>query len=191
MTDAVQRGRTAPEAIQILWREHANISRVLTCLEDLVSDAAAPLEMDRLRAIFDYMEGFADTLHHPKEEHYLLPALVRRKPDLALLVQKIQEEHDESAAVMTDLRRSFEACRRDPGAAPHFRALAKDYVDFQRRHMMREDQGLLPVALEVLTDADMDALNQAFTRAEDPLIGAEHQGEFQRLFDAIVSDSPP
>jgi branched-chain amino acid transport system ATP-binding protein len=191
MTDALRRGIVAPEAVEILLREHANIFRVLGCLEELISDVAVPLETDRLRAILDFMEGFSDTLHHPKEEHYLIPALVRRKPDLALLVQKIQEEHDESAAMTTDLRRNFEACLRDPDATAHFRALAKDYCEFQYRHMMREDRGLLPVALEVLTDEDMDGLNQAFTRADDPMIGAEHQNEFQRLYDAIVSDPEP
>ncbi len=192
MSDAYLQGSAdAPEAIRILWREHSNILLVLNRFEELVSEAAGPLDLERVRAILDYMEGFADTLHHPKEEHYLMPALVRRKPDLALLVQKVQEEHDQGAAAMTELRHSFEACARDPEAATHFRALAKDYVEFQKRHMTREDWGLLPVALEILSDEDMAELTLAFTRPDDPLIGVAHQTEFQRLFDAIVSDTVP
>ncbi len=177
------------EALQIIWREHADISRVLDVLDRLVSDASTPLDRPRLGAILDYMEGFADSLHHPKEEHYLLPTLLRRKPDLALLAQKVQEEHDQAAERFANLRRTLEACARDPGAEVAFRDMATAYSAFQRLHMAREDQGLLPIALEVLNDDDWAALNNAFTRQADPLIGTARQAEYARLYQAIVAPS--
>lgn len=174
------------EALQIIWREHAQITQVLEILDRIVGDAADPLDTPRLHAILDYMEGFADSFHHPKEEHYLLPALLRRKPDLALLAQQVQEEHDQAIERFAELRRTLDTCAGNPGAAAAFREMAAAYSEFQKRHMAREDQGLLPIALEILTDDDWLALNAAFTREADPLIGTARQAEFTHLFQAIV-----
>lgn len=181
------------DAAQIIWREHATIARVLDCLRDHLrtcAESAAQPDPALLNAIVYYMEGFADALHHPKEEHYLLPALIRREPKLALLGETIQQEHVQGARMLTDLRHRIDACVTEPQTFEELRDAAEAYIEFELQHMAREDRGLLPVAMEVLSEEDWTALNKAFTRDEDPLFGTERQERFKVLFDAIMSMEP-
>ena len=177
------------EAIRVIWQEHANINRVLDCLRATVSDSERAPDPDVLAAILRYMEEFADTMHHPKEEHYLLPALVKRRPDLALLVEQVQQEHDWLTRMLTDVRRQVDAFRTDPDALNALREAAEAYIELQLTHMAREDRGLLPIALEELTDDDWHAIDEVFQRNDDPLFGARRQKEFDTLFEIILSVS--
>lgn len=177
------------EAIRVIWQEHANISRVLDCLRATVNETDRAPDPDLLAAILRYMEEFADTMHHPKEEHYLLPALVMRRPDLALLVEQVQEEHDRLTRMLTDVRRQVDAFRTDSEALDALREAAEAYIELQLTHMAREDRGLLPIALEELTDEDWRAIDDVFKRKDDPLFGAGRQKEFDTLFEIILSVS--
>jgi branched-chain amino acid transport system ATP-binding protein len=178
------------EAIRVIWQEHANISRVLDCLRTMVNDSDGALDPDLLAAILNYMEDFADTMHHPKEEHYLLPALVKRRPDLALLVEQVQEEHDRLTQMLDEMRHRLDAYRADAKELDALRDEAEAYVELQLTHMAREDRGLLPIALEELTDDDWRAIDEVFTRHNDPLFGAKRQKQFDTLFEKIVAASP-
>ena len=178
------------EAVRIIWQEHASISRVLQCLRAVMGNPEIIPDPALLTAILDYMEGFADTMHHPKEVHYLLPALVRRRPDLALLIQQVQDEHDQLSRTLSDVRRRVAAYRADPAELDGLREDVEAYVEFQLTHMAREDRGLLPVALEALSDEDWRAIDDAFARNDDPLFGAERQEKYDTLFQAIMAASP-
>ena len=178
------------EAVRVIWQEHANISRVLECLRAVISDSESAPDPDLLTAILDYMEGFADTMHHPKEEHYILPALIRRKPDFAILIQQIQDEHDRLGKTLSDLRRRLAAYRASPAELEGLRDDVEAYIEFQLTHMAREDRGLLPVALEVLTEEDWRAIDDAFARNDDPLFGADRQQKYDALFQTIMAASP-
>lgn len=178
------------EAVRIIWQEHANISRVLECLGAVMSDPENAPDPDLLSAILDYMEGFADTIHHPKEEHYLLPALIRCRPEIAPLIQQVQDEHDRLLGMLSDLRRRLEAYRAGPAELDGLRDTVEAYVEFQLTHMAREDRGLLPVALESLSDEDWRVIDDAVARSDDPLFGADRQAKYDALYLAIMAASP-
>lgn len=178
------------EAAQIIWREHANLKRVLDCLRAHLQACEGRPDVALLNAILDYIDGFVDTLHHPKEEHYLLPALIARDPGLALLGETLQQEHDQGAWMLADLRVRLEACANGPKAFEDLRDAAETYIEFELRHMAREDRGLLPVAREILREEDWAALDEAFTRNEDPLFGTVRQERFRVLFEAIMAMAP-
>ena len=54
-----------------------------------------------------------------------------------------------------------------------------------------EEDEILPVALEFLTQEDWKVINEAFSSNDNPLAGGEYKHELQKLFSLIVHIAPP
>jgi hemerythrin-like domain-containing protein len=180
-------------ALQTIRIEHHNIASVLYCLRYLLGELDkgrwAP-DFELFDIILDYMATFPEAMHHPKEEDYLLAAMQRRKPDTAQLVAVIHDEHVKGGELLKALRGRFEDYRADPASFADFKAAAEDYIDFERRHMAREERELLPLALQVLQDEDWKEIDAAFGRDDDPLFGTASRKEFQKLIHYILELAP-
>lgn len=103
------------QALDTIRREHESLAKVLTCLRHLaeaLQEGSRKPDFEILYAILDYLEGFPDTYHHPKEEEFLFKALRRRRPAAAPLLDKLHEEHAEGVALAAELRAALEAYRR-------------------------------------------------------------------------------
>jgi hemerythrin-like domain-containing protein len=61
----------------------------------------------------------------------------------------------------------FNASLGDPTGRETFVDEAREYVDLQRRHLARENQGLLPLADQLLTDEDDQAVIAEFRSREE------------------------
>ncbi len=172
-----------PEAIRIIQREHGNIDTVLSLLRRRAAEAAdgGAIDADLFAAIIDYMKSFPGSIHHPKEESHIFAALERRDPSLAPLLALLREEHEMGRALLAGLEEVLAFCRRDRSARGRFRDAVNAYVDFERRHMAREECVLLPLAAEVLTAEDWRGIDAAFARNDDPLFGTEARKPFERL----------
>ena len=182
------------DAVFIIGHEHANLATVLGHLRRVVTEIAeegrAP-DFALLGTIVDYIQGFPAVMHHPKEEHYLFPALIRRKPDVALMLEMVHNEHVRGAEMLAHLRERLPAYRDDPAQFEPFRRAALDYAEFERRHMAREDRELLPLALKVLHAEDWEPINATFQSNEDPLFGETRRRDFDALFQEITAHGTP
>ena len=61
---------------------------------------------------------------------------------------------------------------------------------FYLPNMRLEETEILPVARDKLTEADWEAIDQAFGENEDPIFGDNPKGEFDKLFSQIVASAP-
>jgi branched-chain amino acid transport system ATP-binding protein len=59
-----------------------------------------------------------------------------------------------------------------------------------RRHIMKEESDLFPLARETLTDVDWDEINSAFADSADPSFGEHALGEFRSRMSRIVNQAP-
>jgi hemerythrin-like domain-containing protein len=181
------------QAYRIIRSEHFELGLVLTCLQHLVDaleeDDWKP-DFDLLFLILDYIESFPETFHHPKEETYLFTAIRRRRPEAGRTLDQLCDEHATGVALMTDLRTALTAFMTDPTAREHFRATATSYVAAERRHIEREEQMILPIALEVLSEDDWREIDAAFAQNEHPLLNPARRAQFDRLFGLILKLVP-
>ena len=92
--------------------------------------------------------------------------------------------------MLADLHGRLDAYEADAARFGAFRDAARAYVDFERRHMAREDRELIPLALKALSEADWAEIEAAFARDDDPLFGTERRKEFDRLFWHILDFAP-
>ena len=181
-------------ALSIIREEHRSLSAVTRSLRTLARDARdrglAP-DYELFTLILDYIEGFSDRLHHPKEDEYLFAALRRRGAAANEALDVLERDHARGDELTRDLRYFLSRCRVGGAAALEaFAAAVEEYVDFYWRHMRLEEDVVLPLAERTLTEADWQPIDAAFRANEDPLFGSRPREEFRKLFQLIVNLAP-
>ena len=108
------------------------------------------------------------------------------------MLDVVEEEHRQSRAqseamigALADYELLGEA-HRDA-----FLDAVKHYAEFQWRHIEREEDQVLPLAVAILTPDDWSAIDAAFSAHQDPFTSNENIKEFRHLFREIVRLAPP
>jgi hemerythrin-like domain-containing protein len=165
-------------AIEILRKEHVNMSRLLALLEHQLSlfEAAGPADLELVRSIGEYFASFPKTCHHPKEDA-IFRAVKKHQPDIARTMADLEHEHEAVEVRLNDFLHAVDNVILDVEMPRHeFAQRARQFVEDERKHMAMEERYFFPLALETLSEAD-------WTRVD-----AELQSDTDPLFDAIVED---
>jgi len=183
-----------PTALAVIRDEHRSLVAVLQGLQFLVRDIrdrGVEPDFDLFSLIVDYIEIFPEKLHHPKENDYLFKAVRTRTAEANAVLDELEREHAQCDALIHSLRHAL-ARYRVGGAQGYeaFAAAVEDYLDFHWKHMRKEEDGVIPLAERVLTDADWTAIDAAFKANDDPLFGPQPKQEFRKLFQLIVTRAP-
>lgn len=165
--------------------------RSLTMMLDVARERGQPPPFDVLRAMLFYIDEFPERLHHPKETELLFPKVRQRRPELAGVLDTLDEDHQRGEASARELQHRLlayellgETRRRE------FEAAAEVYVDRYLRHMAIEESEVLPAARQAFDAADWAALDTAFEANRDPLAGHNPSGEYASLFQKILMTAP-
>jgi hemerythrin-like domain-containing protein len=181
-------------APSIIREEHRSLSAVTQSLQALARDARdrrREPDYELFTLILDYIEGFSDRFHHPKEDEHLFAALRRRGAAGAQALDVLERDHARGDELTRDLRYLLSRCRvGGPAALEVFVAAVDEYVDFYWRHMRLEEDVVLPLAERTLTEAEWRPIDAAFRANEDPLFGTRPREEFRRLFQLILNRAP-
>ena len=182
------------KAITVIQREHRAIAAVVHCFEHVLNEIKAKTlepEFALFESVIDYIENFSDRFHHPKENDYLFKAVLARDPSSVAIIDELKMQHDLGERKIADLRWKLEAFRESPRDkfAP-FEVAAREYIDFQRRHIGLEEQKVIPLADRILTAEDWRPIEAAFSDNEDPIFGNRPRNHFDKLFSRIVMLAP-
>jgi len=188
-------GKNPVHAVRIIEAEHRSLAAVLHGMLYLIRQTrygGAELNLELLNAIVQYIQAFPERFHHPKEEAHLFPALARRWPPSAPLLDRLKQEHASGAVRLDELRQALTRCEQSGSTEfPKFAALAAGYAAFHWDHMQLEEKELLPLAKIHLTDEDWETIDAAFLGHTDPMLGAESGAEYDAMFRRIVELAPP
>ncbi len=182
-------------ATEIIKSEHRNYIAVLQCLEGVIGDIEAKgLQPDfaLFHAVLDYIDGFLDSYHHPKEDQYLFRALRERDPASAELLESLEGQHQEGYLLLAGLKDLLAAYESGGGAgeAKAFFDAFRVYHALEWKHMRSEEMEVLPRAREQLTEDDWTAIDKAFNDHEDPLFGDAPEARFAQLLHRIAEMAP-
>ena len=181
-------------ALSIIREEHRSLSAVIRSLDLLAREArdrGREPDYELFTVMLDYVEGFSDRFHHPKEDEYLFSALRRRSPEANAALDVLEGDHARGEELIRDLRYLLSRCRVGGAAAVDvFAAAVGEYVDFHWRHMRLEEDVVMPLAERRLTPEDWEPIDVAFQANDDPLFGARPREEFRRLFGLILNRAP-
>ncbi len=183
-----------PVADRIISKEHRNLAALLSCLKAVVREiegCGVEPDFELFERIFDYVEGFLNRFHHPKEDAYLFAALRRRRPDMTTTLARLEAQHRGVDRELAKLRSALDLFRREgPSAFFQFRDRVEAYCRAELAHMSLEETEVLPAARKALTKADWAEIDAAFQAHEDPLFGTKPRAEFRRLFSRIADCAP-
>lgn len=181
-------------ALQVIRDEHAAVSAVLRSMLLLLRqgpDDAPERFFDVLRAMLFYIDEFPERRHHPKESDLLFPKIARLAPNLLPVIHRLEEDHMQGEGRVRELQHLLLAWELlGDGRRAAFEDAARRYVDFYLAHMRTEEQELLPVAQQRLSDADWEQLDAAFQRHGDPLASGARDPCYDRLFTRIAMKAP-
>lgn len=171
------------EAIQTLRAEHKTTARMLDLLErqiNLFEQTEQP-DYDLLKEIIDYFLTYPDLYHHPKE-NLILDALRRRAPHVAAPVGDIEKEHAEISSRLHDFAHAVVKVLMEMEVSrDSFVAVARGFIDEQRRHMVMEERVFFPAALEALGAEDWEEIDKKISHFRDPLSATESELKFDSL----------
>ncbi|HXD39816.1 MAG TPA: hemerythrin domain-containing protein [Ramlibacter sp.] len=182
-------------ALTIIRDEHEAIRAVLHALRHLVQELRqghAKPDFEALRTLIFYIDAFPERLHHPKESNHLFRYLRARSPHADALLDKLEREHaygEQEVLRMEHLLLEYEMLGEGRFAA--FAAAVEAYCDGYIGHMQAEEEHVLPLASELLTQGDWARVNAEFALNRDPLTGYHPEKEFAALFSRIVNLLPP
>ena len=181
---------------RIILEEHAALSAMLRSILLLLTQhrrqGTLP-DFASLRAMVFYVDEFPEKRHHRKETELLFPKLRARTPLSRDMLDHLDGEHASGERRIRDLEHAllaFEMMGEPRREA--FEQAAERYVSFYLAHMAMEEQQILPLAEQVLTEADWAELDEAFAGNRDPLAGHAHEPEadYAALFARILNTVP-
>jgi hemerythrin-like domain-containing protein len=180
--------------LQIILDEHRALAAMLTSVSLLLAEhrrrGTLP-PFDVLRAMLFYLDEFPGRLHHHKESHLLFPLLRQRSATAAAVLDRLDQEHTAGERDIRDLEHALLAFEMlGEGRRAAFEDAMTRYIRHYREHMALEEEQVLPLAAEVLDDADWQQLDSAFAANRDPLLGHAPDNEYERLFHHIVQIAP-
>lgn len=193
MSDPAPSSDYKSAAIETIKQEHRALSQVVELLRHLLRDIAARYtdpDFHLLALALYYIDEFPGRVHHAKEDKYVFAALQRHTEQFDLLLSRLDSEHGRDRETISDLHRLLVLYHAGaPDALENFRAAVEEYAATLYDHM-RSEEGLLAASGDHLTDAEWQAIAEAFARDKDPLFGTERRREFAVLHHRIVNLLP-
>jgi hemerythrin-like domain-containing protein len=181
------------KAIDIIHNEHRALAAVLQALRvvvDGIRDRGRAPDFQLLSALVEYITQVPDKLHHPKEDDHLFARLRHRCAALTPLLDRLQAQHRDGQTMIQALQAALIRYQAlGPAAFAEFDAQVRRYIECNWEHLRAEEVELLPVARDILTDAEWSEIDAAFASNQEPWSGPA--GQYQALFSRIVSMVPP
>src|SRR5688572_20871945 len=149
--------------LAVIRKEHAAFAAVLRSLQMLLAEhrqrRSLP-DFSVLRAMLFYVDEFPEKRHHRKESELLFPKLRARTTLARDLLDRLDEEHLQGEWLIRDLEHSLLAFEMmGEGRREAFETDVARYADFYLAHMWAEEQKILPLAEQALTQEDWAELD--------------------------------
>jgi hemerythrin-like domain-containing protein len=180
---------------RVILEEHASITTILQSLRMMLKRGPqdeAEIFFDVLRAMLFYIDEVPEKQHHPKETELLFLPLLKKSPQCAELIKRLENEHKMGEATVRELQHQLMAweilgdSRRET-----FEQAAHAFIDFYSQHLLLEETVIIPEALKVLSDQDWRHLYAAFDKKTSTFHGQPtHNPIYDRLLTKIVMRAP-
>ena len=175
------------QSLRNLQLEHQNLGRLLDIMDEWLggfSESQVP-DYELLKIIAEYLLGYPDEVHHPKEDLVFLK-LQRRDSGAASELGRLLDEHRE----LREITQEFSAIVGDSTehtASSHKKILqaTRRLVDYYRHHIQMEEEHFFPTAERVLTKGDWAEIDFAFSKQIDPLLN-EAETKYKNLRAKIL-----
>ncbi len=178
------------DPIKAWHEEHMYFRRLLRLLQEEVDVFASGDEPNYqlMRDVISYLRDWGDAYHHVREDE-AFHRIVKKRPDRQLPIARLIQEHRVVARAGEALEQMLEEV--EAGAIiprAQLEVAAATYLVYYGNHIAKEDEDLLPLAGEVLTAADWEAVKAA-APSRHPEFGTEPLERFRELRHRIEMEA--
>lgn len=181
--------RDPQSATDMLRAEHRLILRVTNAFEMLLDaqDAGAP-PLDSLADCLVFFRLFTDACHHGKEEDLLFTVMEDQQlPGIEGPVAVMREEHMQGRRIVARMAAALERAQSgEATATPELQREGREYVDFIRAHIRKEDEGVFEIADEFVRGDACSALCAAYETVCSRRFEGRSLQELETLADRII-----
>jgi nucleotide-binding universal stress UspA family protein/hemerythrin-like domain-containing protein len=178
-------------ALAIIQDEHRSIAVVVQGLQEWVKRTRQPLsnaDLESLDLMLGYLLSFPLQQHHPKEERHLHQRLRERVPDSDPLLNEIELEHTEHAAMIDALVALLREVQSGRGVrTDQLLSDVQTLADAAWQHIRNEESTVLPLARARLLDDDWVEIAAAFEGPGTSESRAQAATSFRDLFARIAN----
>ncbi len=181
------------EALHIIGEEHQSLAAILHAirfmLKEVTAGRLAP-DLKLFQAMVHYLDAYAEQRHHPKED-LLFNYLPQRSSEGAEALAELAVQHAAAPQRIAVLQQAVSDYAADPARFGEFALAFETYADFYRRHMLLEEEVVLPLVRRHLTAEDWTAVDAEF-RAEMAAnsVSDGSKADFKAMFSKLVDCAP-
>ena len=182
------KGESMETIIDQIHYDHISMSKVLNLMEREVHSAlgGVDLDLDLLIDSMRYMINYSDTVHHRKEDA-IFDRLSQLDEGLAETIEELHQQH----ASLAKLGAKFydivtNASLGEVVSKQAILSMGQDYIKFLRQHMRIEEGDVLRKAKQLLSDQDMQLIDQQYSEFRDPLLSEELEREYGVLYKHLL-----
>jgi hemerythrin-like domain-containing protein len=183
----------ARRVIDRIEAEHRLLARIIATMQAWVvrqREASGGADHELFESMLRYVAEVPDRVHHPQEDAVLFPALAQ-VAGAPPVIAELEAEHAAGHGMLEAVRASHAALRAaEPNALNRLSSAIDEFAEFYWAHMRKEEQVLLPLAAQGLTEAQWSGIEASFRVVNDPLFGAEPAQDYRRLHQFITARTP-
>ncbi len=175
--------RTAT-ATAVLEHEHHSAEMVVVTMSTIADhlEQGRRIDASLLTEVIFFLRLFADQCQEAKEESLLFPALEAKcvsRPTCSIATLK--SEHRKAGSLTVELLEAADAyAAGDSSAAKSLMRTLRALSSLYREHIRKENDILLPLAQNALTQNEQDMLFEAFQHVESNIRAGEVAGRIRQ-----------
>ena len=173
--------------LQTLHQDHANLIQLLSLIESetgKLEKMSCEASFEILSLALEYCTDFPSYCHHPKED-LIYAKLSRREPEIAKQIADLEEDHKTLNSLTRAVTDEIAAAISGDGTEK-LRETVNRFVRHYRYHIGIEETEVFPCARRALTDADWQAIEDAYADSRDSLFGEHTRDAYIALQQCIV-----
>lgn len=156
--------------------EHHSLAVMLDALQLVIKRGPGPAPerfFEIVRSMLVYIKEFSEHVHYPKESAVVFPTVVLAARETAHAVNRLERAHRQSVQDLVTLQKRLAAWQRD-GATKRaaFETAVLEFCNDYRAQIRMEEVSILPVAEQLISDAQWDTLAQSLRPVARPVKGA-------------------
>ncbi len=161
-----------------LENDHVHILKLCDAMERIAHED--DIDLSKIEVIVKIIRGFADGLHHKKEEEFLFPKMAEKGFSLhSGPVAVMLNDHQEGRSCVKGIADGITACiSGDNGGKKVIKENMLAYVNLLRNHISKENNVLFRMADNCLSAEEQQALLNEFVKAENSLNGRDSVDDY-------------
>lgn len=177
------------KVLKKLYRDHAHFVQLMDIFEgelDKYSNGGE-LASELVTDVIDYIDHYADNIHHPIEDQ-LYQTQLARSDNGREVFEKLLVQHQVLMTLTKEFKRAFAANAQGTAVSPdEVVQKGRDYILQQRNHLKFEENDAFPLLKDELSDEDFDIAAGALPDEEDPLMDSHLKDNYPTLAERLAS----